>query len=75
MHYNLPLQVSSYDLINKHGNYSQKVRRLGEFHPILAARSDPDGQDIDDPLYGNIGGEAEKVKGDSPLHVAHALLL
>lgn len=36
-----------------------QVRRLGEFHPLLSASKVPDGQDIDDPLYGNPGGEEE----------------
>ena len=39
-----------------------QVRRLGDFHPVLSQRRDPDGQDIDDPLYGNPGGEEEKVR-------------
>lgn len=50
-----------YDTINKQGKYTQKVRRLGEFHPVLKERLDVDGQDIDDPLYGNEGGDIEKV--------------
>ena len=55
------VQISVYDTINKHGKYTQKVRRLGEFHPILANAQESDGQDIDDPLYGNEGGEKEEV--------------
>ena len=38
-----------------------QVRRLGEFHPTLSKNTEPDGQDIDDPLYGNVGGEEEQV--------------
>jgi hypothetical protein len=38
------------------------VRLLGSFHPQLAAQSHiPDGQDIDDALYGNEGGMEEQV--------------
>lgn len=59
-----PLQVSSYDLINPGGRYSSRVRLLGSFHPQLAAQSHiPDGQDIDDALYGNEGGMEEQVTG------------
>ncbi|KAK9816561.1 hypothetical protein WJX72_002020 [[Myrmecia] bisecta] len=54
-------EVSVYDTINKGGNYSLKVRRLGEFHPGLQGSTDPDGQDINDPLYGNVGGEEEQI--------------
>jgi hypothetical protein len=36
------------------------THRLGEFHPQLAARREPDAQDIDDPLYGNMGGAQER---------------
>ena len=50
-----------FDTINTKGNYSKRVRRLGEFHPQLAKIMTPDGQDIDDPLYGNKGGATEKV--------------
>jgi hypothetical protein len=56
--------VSSYDLINPGGHYSTRVRLLGSFHPQLsaAAAANPiDGQDIDDPLYGNAGGPEEEV--------------
>lgn len=56
------LQISVYDTINRAGNYTQKVRRLGEFHPILKDQAEPDGQDIDDPLYGNEGGQLEAVR-------------
>ena len=55
------LQVSVYDTINKDAQYSLKVRRLGEFHPGLAATKDQEGQDIGDPLYGNAGGVDELV--------------
>lgn len=34
---------------------------LGEYHSSLAGSKEPDGQDINDPLYGNFGGEEEKV--------------
>lgn len=56
------MQISVYDTINKEGKYTQKVRRLGEFHPVLKERPEADGQDIDDPLYGNVGGKAELVR-------------
>ncbi len=55
------MQVSVFDTINSAGGYSRRVRRLGEFHPVLSEVKSPDGQDIDDPLYGNLGGPAEKV--------------
>lgn len=56
------VQVSSYDLINPGGHYSSRVRLLGSFHPQLASHTQtPDGQDIDDALYGNEGGEEEQV--------------
>ena len=54
-------QVSVYDTIDKEGGYSGKVRLLGEFHPSMATNIEPGGQDIDDPLYGNVGGAEEKV--------------
>ena len=57
----LSLQVSVFDTINSAGGYSRRVRRLGEFHPQLAKIKSPDAQDIDDPLYGNVGGAAEKA--------------
>lgn len=61
-HCTVVLQVSSYDLINPGGQYSARVRLLGSYHPQLAAQADQtDGQDIDDPLYGNVGGEEEQV--------------
>lgn len=37
------------------------MRRLGEYHPGLAATKDQEGQDIGDPLYGNAGGVDELV--------------
>ena len=40
-----------------------KVRLLGEYHKGFAATEDPDGQDIDDPLYGNANGPDEQVSG------------
>jgi protein-tyrosine phosphatase len=57
-------EVSVFETINPSARYSLKVRRLGEFHPRLGAApsgSDPDAQDIDDPLYGNpnAGGAEE----------------
>lgn len=52
-------EVSVYDTINKDAQYSLKVRRLGEYHPGLAATKDQEGQDIGDPLYGNAGGVDE----------------
>ena len=55
------MQVSVYDTINKDAQYSLKVRRLGEYHPGLAATKDQEGQDIGDPLYGNEGGVDELV--------------
>lgn len=53
--------MSVYDTINPDGNYCRKVRLLGSFHPELAVRVGPDAADIDDPLYGNVGGAAEQV--------------
>lgn len=50
-----------FDTIQKGQGYSQKVRRLGEFHPRLRKTVEVDGQDIEDPLYGNVGGEEEQV--------------
>lgn len=55
------LQISVFDTINKSGKYSQKVRRLGEFHPILSKERGSEAQDIEDALYGNVGGEEELV--------------
>ena len=43
------------------GNYTLKVHRLGEFHPQMRLSKVHEGQDIEDPLYGNVGGAAEKV--------------
>lgn len=54
-------EVAGYDLIDKGANFSSKVRLLGDFHPDLVTRKDPDAQDIDDPLYGNVGGWAEEA--------------
>ncbi|KAK9800329.1 hypothetical protein WJX73_003149 [Symbiochloris irregularis] len=53
-------EVSVYETINKQGNYTLKVHRLGEFHPQLRLSRAHEGQDIGDPLYGNVGGQAEK---------------
>ena len=63
------LQVSVYDTINKDAQYSLKVRRLGEYHPGLAATKDQEGQDIGDPLYGNVGGVDELVADYYPCHI------
>ncbi|BDA42857.1 probable low molecular weight phosphotyrosine protein phosphatase [Coccomyxa sp. Obi] len=60
-------EVSVFDTINTKGNYSKRVRRLGEFHPQLAKIMTPDGQDIDDPLYGNKGGATEKEAVEATL--------
>ena len=54
--------MSVYETINRAQQYSKKVRRLGEFHPQLAQSKAQDGQDIDDPLYGNMGGPNEQVR-------------
>lgn len=51
-------EVSVFETVNPAARYSMKVRRLGEFHPRLGAAGSsgvPDGEDIDDPLYGNLG--------------------
>lgn len=53
-------EVSVYDTINKAGNYSRKVRMLGQYHRQLGASKEPDGMDINDPLYGNVGGTEEQ---------------
>eukprot|EP00244_Chara_vulgaris_P008450 TRINITY_DN3322_c1_g1_i1.p1 TRINITY_DN3322_c1_g1~~TRINITY_DN3322_c1_g1_i1.p1 ORF type:complete len:286 (-),score=59.50 TRINITY_DN3322_c1_g1_i1:905-1636(-) len=47
-------EVSVYDTINKEGHYSARVRRLGEFCCKREV------EDIDDPLYGNMGGPEEE---------------
>lgn len=57
--------MSVYDTINKAGNYTAKVRMLGQFHRQLSASKEPDGMDIDDPLYGNTGGADEQVYCDA----------
>ena len=59
-------EVSVYVTVQKETQYSRKVRRLGEFHPRLKVRDDADGQDIDDPLYGNCGGETARVRLSLP---------
>ena len=56
------VQVSVYDTISKGIQYTKRVRRLGEFHPDLGPSKATDGQDIDDPLYGNVGGAEEQVR-------------
>ena len=55
-------QVSVFDSINSQGGYSRRVRRLGEFHPTMAAATATDAQDLDDPLYGNSQDDAEKAR-------------
>ena len=54
-------QVSAYDLIYPGKRYCARVRLLGSYHPGLAGSSDPEGSDIVDPLYGNVGGQEEQV--------------
>ncbi|CAM6089932.1 unnamed protein product [Calypogeia fissa] len=46
-------EVTVYEIVNKDGKYSSKVRRLGEFCRTQQL------EDIEDPLYGNMGGEEE----------------
>ncbi|KAH9547954.1 hypothetical protein CY35_11G062000 [Sphagnum magellanicum] len=46
-------EVTVYEAIDKEGRYSYKVRRLGEFCRKRMV------EDIDDPLYGNMGGPEE----------------
>lgn len=58
-------QVSVFDTINQDAHYSKRVRRLGEFHPQLGTSKQPDGQDIEDPLYGNMGGPEEQASHPS----------
>ncbi len=55
------LQVSVFDSINSQGGYSRRVRRLGEFHPLMSTATATDAQDLDDPLYGNARDALEKV--------------
>lgn len=71
-HFTHKLQVSVYDTINKAGNYSRKVRMLGQYHRQLGASKEPDGMDINDPLYGNVGGTEEQV-GASIAGLWHSL--
>lgn len=54
-------EISVYDTVQKETQFSRKVRRLGEFHPQMKDSEAYDGQEIDDPLYGNYGGEETKV--------------
>lgn len=35
---------------------------LGQYHMRLSGSTEPDGSDIDDPLYGNVGGGDEQVR-------------
>ena len=45
------------------------MRLLGEYHKGFAATEDPDGKDINDPLYGNANGPEEQASPKpSPLH-------
>ncbi|GIL49691.1 hypothetical protein Vafri_5981 [Volvox africanus] len=62
-------EVSSFELINRTTHFSEKVRRLGEFLAPLATHGsaavsqyggEADELDIEDPLYGNVGGEEEE---------------
>ncbi|GLI64599.1 hypothetical protein VaNZ11_007906 [Volvox africanus] len=62
-------EVSSFELINRTTHFSDKVRRLGEFlaptatHGSAAASQyggEADELDVEDPLYGNVGGEEEE---------------
>ncbi|GLC34835.1 hypothetical protein PLESTB_001169400 [Pleodorina starrii] len=60
-------EVSSFDLINRTTQFSYKVRRLGEFiaDPVADGSapqygSEGDEVDIEDPLYGNLGGDEEE---------------
>lgn len=46
-------EVTIYETIDKDNEYCWKVRRLGDF--CLARKI----EDIDDPLYGNVGGQEE----------------
>ncbi|PNH11781.1 hypothetical protein TSOC_001350 [Tetrabaena socialis] len=56
-------EVSSFDLVNRSAQFSYKVRRLGEFiggFQAKQAQEFGDEQDIEDPLYGNVGGPEEE---------------
>jgi hypothetical protein len=70
-------EVSSYDLIDRGGGYSGKIRKLGEWHPAAArgAKAAPDAGDIDDPLYGNGGGPAELARVRAAAEAAAACAL
>merc|ERR1712194_868713 len=46
-------EVSVWDTIQKEVEYCSKIRGLYEFGIV--------GQDINDPLYGNVGGEEERA--------------
>lgn len=48
-------EVTVYEAIDKEARYTHKVRRLGEFCRTKKM------EDIDDPLYGNMGGPEELV--------------
>mmetsp|Transcript_36474 Transcript_36474/g.107716 ORF Transcript_36474/g.107716 Transcript_36474/m.107716 type:complete len:334 (-) Transcript_36474:21-1022(-) len=53
-------QLTKSDLLSSNGRLCDKVRLLGEFHPALSQNTtEPGAQDIDDPLYGNVGGDEE----------------
>ena len=60
-----------FDTISKDAQYTKRVRRLGEFHPELGPSKATDGQDIDDPLYGNVGGSEEQVSHCSKILACH----
>ncbi|GIL73462.1 hypothetical protein Vretimale_17671 [Volvox reticuliferus] len=72
-------EVSSFELINRTTQFSHKVRRLGEFLGASATHGsgaipqyggEADELDIEDPLYGNVGGEEEE---QAVMRVARAI--
>ncbi len=52
-------EVAVFDALNPGGCYCARVRRLGEWAPLRSADARSLRGDIPDPLYGNLGGEAE----------------
>ncbi|EFJ45244.1 hypothetical protein VOLCADRAFT_106057 [Volvox carteri f. nagariensis] len=71
-------EVSSFELINRTAQFSYKVRRLGEFLPAPEAQEPPavmqystagDEMDIEDPLYGNVGGEEEEPRSSTAMNL------
>eukprot|EP00210_Caulerpa_lentillifera_P006713 g6415.t1 len=68
-------EISVYDTIQKEKRYSVKVRRLGEFHPKLKLNEQTDGQDIDDPLYGNYGGTSTRIQVEEAAKTIEAACL